>query len=74
MCTVFILNLVLLACECDLAGSLDDGICDSVTDPANNLVSGQCHCKPNVDGRRCDTCKNGFWNLTESNGNGCIRK
>ena len=62
------------ACNCEPSGSLDKGICDSRTDPVNGLVSGQCHCKQNVDGRRCDTCKNGFWNLTESNPLGCIRK
>lgn len=62
----------LIACDCDPTGSLDEGICDSRTDEANGLVSGQCHCKENVDGRRCDTCKNGFWNLTDINPSGCI--
>ncbi|GLH10959.1 Netrin-A [Gryllus bimaculatus] len=58
-------------CDCDPRGSLDDGICDSRTDPANGLESGRCHCKTNVDGRRCDRCKNGFWNFQESNPDGC---
>ncbi|XP_044764891.1 laminin subunit beta-1 isoform X1 [Coccinella septempunctata] len=58
-------------CDCDPDGSLDGGICDSVTDEANNLVAGRCHCKKNVEGRRCDTCKNGFWNFTNANPDGC---
>ncbi|KAF4532826.1 hypothetical protein B566_EDAN002677 [Ephemera danica] len=45
-------------CDCDDRGSLDDGICDSRTDLANDLISGRCHCKKNVDGRRCDKCTN----------------
>ncbi|ERL94756.1 hypothetical protein D910_12030, partial [Dendroctonus ponderosae] len=58
-------------CDCDPHGSLDEGICDSITDTVNNLVAGSCHCKTNVEGRRCDQCKNGFWNFTESNVDGC---
>lgn len=62
---------VCLPCDCDPGGSLDDGICDSKTDLINGLESGRCHCKPNVEGRRCDMCKNGFWNFSESNPDGC---
>nr|XP_023021103.1 laminin subunit beta-1 isoform X2 [Leptinotarsa decemlineata] len=58
-------------CDCDPSGSLDGGICDSVSDPVNNLVAGSCHCKTNVEGRRCDYCKNGYWNFTEENPDGC---
>lgn len=50
---------------------MDEGICDSVSDPVNSLVAGRCHCKTNVEGRRCDVCKNGFWNFTEDNPDGC---
>ncbi|KAI5734580.1 hypothetical protein M8J77_008341 [Diaphorina citri] len=60
---------VCLRCDCDPGGSLDDGICDPYTDDV--LVSGKCHCKPNVGGRRCDMCKDGFWNFNETNPNGC---
>ncbi|KAJ8913194.1 hypothetical protein NQ315_009031 [Exocentrus adspersus] len=59
------------ACDCDPHGSLDGGICDSVTDTVNALVAGSCHCKSNVEGRRCDICKNGYWNFTEANPDGC---
>lgn len=59
------------ACNCDLGGSLDQGICDSYTDVIHGLESGRCKCKPNVEGRRCDTCKNGYWNFDELNPRGC---
>ncbi|GAB6026920.1 laminin beta [Chamberlinius hualienensis] len=58
-------------CDCDPQGSLDEGICDSVTDSKNGLAAGKCHCKLNVDGDRCDRCKNGFWNFLKDNPNGC---
>lgn len=65
------LCILFVACDCDPRGSLDNGICDSVTDPVNNLTAGFCHCKDNVEERRCDSCKNGFWNFTELNPAGC---
>ncbi|XP_034940171.1 laminin subunit beta-1 isoform X2 [Chelonus insularis] len=58
-------------CDCDPNGSLDDGICDSRTDPLTGEESGRCHCKANVEGRRCDRCKNGFWNFDPENPEGC---
>uniref|UniRef100_A0A0K0DL86 Laminin subunit beta-1 n=1 Tax=Angiostrongylus cantonensis TaxID=6313 RepID=A0A0K0DL86_ANGCA len=63
---------VCLPCVCDKAGSQDDGICEGEEDPERGLVAGKCYCKPNVDGTRCDRCKNGFWNLQASNPDGCI--
>ncbi|XP_043253196.1 laminin subunit beta-1 [Colletes gigas] len=60
-----------LSCDCDLSGSLDDGICDSRTDPLSGDESGRCHCKTNVEGRRCDRCKNGYWNFDPENPEGC---
>lgn len=35
---------------------------------------GQCFCKKNVEGRRCNKCKQGFRNLQNSNIDGCERK
>ncbi|XP_058123627.1 laminin subunit gamma-1 [Anopheles ziemanni] len=32
-------------------------------------INGNCHCKPNVIGRTCNECKNGYWNIVS--GNGC---
>lgn len=49
-------------CGCDPTGS-SSGIC-------NNL-GGQCICKTNVDGRRCDRCKLGFFGFGPD---GCKRK
>ncbi|OAD54662.1 Laminin subunit beta-1 [Eufriesea mexicana] len=60
-----------LPCDCDLGGSLDDGICDSRTDPLSGDESGRCHCKANVEGRRCDRCKNGYWNFDIESPEGC---
>ncbi len=51
------------ACDCHTAGSQGGGLCDA--------LSGQCLCKENVDGQRCDRCKHGFFNLREDNLAGC---
>lgn len=59
------------SCDCDPVGALDDGICDSVADPESENEAGACHCKTHVKGRRCDICREGYWNLTESNPDGC---
>lgn len=58
-------------CDCNSIGSLDEGICDSVNDPENGVEAGSCHCRTNVRGRSCDTCKDGFWNLIVENPDGC---
>ena len=51
-----------VACECDPQGSLS-----SVCDPNG----GQCQCRPNVVGRRCDRCAPGTFGFGPS---GCKRK
>lgn len=53
------------ACSCYPRGSLqtEDGI--SIC----NQVSGDCACKPNVIGKNCNECQNGFWNI--ASGDGC---
>ena len=33
-----------------------------------NLQLGQCSCKSNVQGRQCDKCENGYWNLNSDQG------
>ena len=50
---------------------MDDGVCDSVTDVEHGVEAGACHCKTHVKGRRCDICKDGFWNFEETNADGC---
>ena len=59
------------ACDCDPNGSFGGGECETITDVSNTVSAGRCVCKQNVEGRRCDTCKDGFSNLLESNLDGC---
>ena len=52
-------------CQCNSMGSKDASKC--------NFASGQCECKENVEGLKCDRCKPGFWNLSADNSKGCQR-
>ena len=60
-----------IACMCDISGSLNNAKCDPHTDKEAGLIAGQCHCKSLVEGQNCDRCKNGFFNLTTENPDGC---
>ncbi|KAM7397366.1 hypothetical protein PAMP_020344 [Pampus punctatissimus] len=51
-----------IPCDCDPTGS-QGGLCDP--------LSGQCVCKENVEGRRCDRCKHGFFDLRQDDPTGC---
>ncbi|XP_040008988.1 laminin subunit beta-1 isoform X2 [Xiphias gladius] len=62
---------VCVACDCDPVGSLEGGVCDSHTDPDMGMISGQCRCKPNVKGTRCDDCKEGYYGLSQNDPLGC---
>ncbi|KAK2178481.1 hypothetical protein NP493_542g02038 [Ridgeia piscesae] len=55
--------LVCRSCDCDPVGSEHGGECD--------LVSGRCICKRFVEGRRCDQCMHGYWNMAPENPEGC---
>ncbi|KAI4887449.1 hypothetical protein NFI96_017445, partial [Prochilodus magdalenae] len=52
-----------LPCQCEGAGSVSGRQCDPVT--------GQCICKANVEGARCDRCKAGYYGLNAANSLGC---
>ncbi len=39
-------------CECDIGGAYDNN-CD--------VITGQCKCRPNVGGRRCDSVIDGYF-------------
>ena len=66
--------IISIACDCEPDGTTDGGDCDKETDEENDTVAGQCHCKENIDGIRCDKCKNGYWNFTVENPLGCQGK
>uniref|UniRef100_A0A0K0EC03 Laminin subunit beta-1 n=2 Tax=Strongyloides stercoralis TaxID=6248 RepID=A0A0K0EC03_STRER len=58
-------------CNCNKNGSLNNGICESEHNIEKNLIAGKCYCKKYVDGQNCEYCKDGYWNLTSDNENGC---
>ncbi|XP_073678938.1 laminin subunit beta-1 [Garra rufa] len=60
-----------IPCDCDPVGSVEGGICDSHTDPDLGMIGGQCRCKQNVKGQRCDYCKEGHYGLSLDNPLGC---
>ncbi|XP_012576215.1 PREDICTED: laminin subunit beta-4 [Condylura cristata] len=60
-----------LPCECDPDGAISGGICVSHSDPAVGSVAGQCLCKENVEGAKCDQCKPNHYGLSASDPLGC---
>uniref|UniRef100_A0A8C8SXF9 Laminin subunit beta 2 n=1 Tax=Pelusios castaneus TaxID=367368 RepID=A0A8C8SXF9_9SAUR len=60
-----------IPCDCDPVGSLGGGVCDSHTDMALGMIAGQCRCKENIQGARCDSCKEAFYGLSRNDPHGC---
>ncbi|KAK3801367.1 hypothetical protein RRG08_059069 [Elysia crispata] len=54
-----------LTCDCDSRGTLPNTFCDPNTQ--------QCQCKNNVQGLRCSSCRDGYFNLDRDNDEGCMR-
>ncbi|KYO43601.1 usherin isoform J [Alligator mississippiensis] len=51
-------------CECYAAGTKNNSLlCDK--------IGGQCNCKRHVSGRQCNQCQEGFYNLQQSEPDGC---
>lgn len=49
-------KIVIVDCDCDLDGA-EDNDCQHET--------GQCHCKLNITGKKCDKCEDGHWNFPD---------
>uniref|UniRef100_A0AAX7V704 Laminin, beta 2-like n=1 Tax=Astatotilapia calliptera TaxID=8154 RepID=A0AAX7V704_ASTCA len=62
---------VCISCDCDPVGSLEGGVCDTHTNFEMGMIAGQCRCKVNVKGTRCDDCKEGYYGLSQNDPLGC---
>ena len=59
----------LAACACDLRGVIDNGDCARTA--SNTSQPGDCNCKANVVGSDCSECRQGYFNLSAANQDGC---
>lgn len=54
------------ACNCYHYGTLEQDLFSDIL--ICNEKNGQCPCKRNVEGRQCDKCAEGYWNITSNSG------
>ncbi|XP_067121237.1 laminin subunit gamma-1 [Centruroides vittatus] len=54
------------ACNCYHYGTLEQDLFSNVL--ICNEKTGQCPCKRSVEGRQCDRCAEGYWNITSNSG------
>ncbi|XP_049762590.1 laminin subunit alpha-1 [Schistocerca cancellata] len=59
-------------CDCHLPGTQQDK-CDTKTGQCLCDESGQCPCKANVVGKKCNECKEGTFGLQADNPDGCTQ-
>jgi hypothetical protein len=57
---------------CDVRGSANTTT--TVDSYSGSLINETCKCKNFVKGEFCNECKEGYWNLTQINPNGCQSK
>lgn len=58
------------ACKCSPSGA-EPGSCNATSGRCRCDDSGQCSCKPNVAGLRCDACRHGTFGLRADDPDGC---
>ncbi|KAL5016831.1 hypothetical protein ScPMuIL_006420 [Solemya velum] len=51
-------------CDCDKNGTERDSCNEDLNHCKCHEDTGMCDCKVNVEGKKCDTCKPEFWNLS----------
>ena len=57
-----------------MAGSVAGGDCVREETTSDGRLLGDCSCKANTEGRLCDRCRAGHYNLSAHNPAGCQRK
>uniref|UniRef100_A0A7M6DNL5 Uncharacterized protein n=2 Tax=Clytia hemisphaerica TaxID=252671 RepID=A0A7M6DNL5_9CNID len=61
-------------CNCSTKGTrVEPGyvFLDCLKKDNQGMLAGDCFCKSNVEGSKCDQCSQGFFNLTKENNQGC---
>ena len=67
---MIILHVLIIACDCHIAGVTNDGQC-ARENSTDGVQVGDCFCKENVMGRTCSECIPGYFNMSLDNAQGC---